>query len=92
MRGYSFTEQLDVLGDICGPAPRAVHVTDEMVPWREYFPFRRADLVLDVDKLGNLVDVPLRSDLATTFEWFQRAGVIVDGPAERENAWRARFP
>jgi nucleoside-diphosphate-sugar epimerase len=88
-RSYSFNEYLDVLSEICGAAPRLVHVTDNSVPAREYFPFRRADLVLDVGKLGGLAEVPLRSGLATTLDWFQRAGEIVDEPTEREKAWRS---
>lgn len=87
-RSYSFNEYLDVLADVCGAVPWLVTINDETIPVREYFPFRAADVVLDVGKLGDRADVGLRSGLATTYDWFERAGLIVDEPTEREKIWR----
>ncbi|MEU7608142.1 NAD-dependent epimerase/dehydratase family protein [Micromonospora sp. NPDC049204] len=95
-RGYTFLEYLAVLADVIGlPAARIVPVTDPSVPAREYFPFRQAELTLDVSRLaalGLVPDVDLASGLVATLAWFRRNGGLPDEPTPREYAWRATTP
>ena len=92
-RDYTFDEYLAILGEVAGCTPRLVYVSDESVPPRDYFPFRKVDFTLDVSRLTRArvsTDTDLTAGLAETLAWFRRSGVIVNEPTPQELVWRAK--
>lgn len=85
-----------MLADVLGvPAVRTVPVTDPAIPARAYFPFRQAELTLDVSRLaalGPIGDVDLATGLTTTLAWFRDNGGLPDVPTAQERVWRATIP
>jgi 2'-hydroxyisoflavone reductase len=91
-RDYSFREYLSVLAEVAGTEARLVDAPDTSVRARDYFPFRDAELVLDVDRLTAadvVLDLDLGRGLAGTLRWFREHDGIHDEPTPVEQAWRA---
>ncbi|MFG1838150.1 NAD-dependent epimerase/dehydratase family protein [Micromonospora sp. NPDC049175] len=89
---YTLLKYLAILGEVAGVQPRVVPAPDPTVRARDYFPFRDADLVLDVSRLA-LQAVVKHDDLATglakTLTWFRENGDVSDDPTPQESVWRA---
>lgn len=49
---YSLGDYIDLLGEVAGKKACQIEVTDTTIRPRDYFPFRKADLTLDVTKIG----------------------------------------
>ncbi|SCE77194.1 Nucleoside-diphosphate-sugar epimerase [Micromonospora purpureochromogenes] len=89
---YTLREYLAILGEVAGVPPRVVPAPDPTVRARDYFPFRDAELVLDVTRLathGVVNHDDLATGLAKTLTWFRKNGGISDEPTPQELAWRA---
>ncbi|WP_185111730.1 NAD-dependent epimerase/dehydratase family protein [Nonomuraea rubra] len=87
---YSFLEYLHILGHVAEVAPRLAMVTDTSVRPRDYFPFRDAELTLNVNKLaaaGVEEDSVLTKGLADTPAWFRRHGDLTYIPTSQEREW-----
>ncbi|MEO3796959.1 NAD-dependent epimerase/dehydratase family protein [Nonomuraea sp. B10E15] len=81
---YSFLEYLHILARVAEIVPRLVMVTDTSIRARDYFPFRDAELTLDVSKLaatGVMEGSHLVEGLAETLAWFRRHGELKHAPA-----------
>ncbi|MFI6833618.1 NAD-dependent epimerase/dehydratase family protein [Kribbella sp. NPDC050241] len=92
-RTYTFSDYLRLLGTVAGVEPVLCEVTNKSVPARSYFPFRPADLTLQVGKLaatGVVPDIPLADGLAETFAWFDENGGFEYTPTPQEHLWRHR--
>ncbi|MEU1736726.1 NAD-dependent epimerase/dehydratase family protein [Streptosporangium sp. NPDC020145] len=88
----SFTDYLGLLAETAGTGHRAVHVHDEEVPARAYFPFRDLELTLDttrLDRTGAGAATPLADGLRETLAWLRAHGSLADEPTEQEKKWRA---
>ena len=89
---YTLREYLALLGEVAGVPPTVVRAPDPTVRARDYFPFRDAELVLDVTRLathGVANHDDLANGLAKTLIWFRQNGGISDEPTPQELAWRA---
>lgn len=90
-RIYTFMDYLQLLGKVAGVEPLLCEITNKAVPARNYFPFRQADLTLQVGRLaaaGVMPDIPLADGLAETFAWFNENGGFEDVPTTQERLWR----
>lgn len=90
-RSYTFTDYLQLLGRIAGIEPVLREVTNDSVPARSYFPFRQAELTLQVGKLaatGVVPEIPLADGLTETFAWFTENGGFENTPTAQEALWR----
>lgn len=89
---YSFAEYIDILSEIVGAPAHTVLVRDQDVPARAYFPFRQADLTLNVQRLSSSLThrfSPLSAGMQETYEWFTAFGTFDARPTAQEAIWRA---
>ena len=89
---YSFAEYVSILSEIVGAPAHTVPVHDQDVPARAYFPFRQADLTLNVQRLSSSLNhrpVPLSAGMQETYEWFKAFGSFDAEPTTQEAIWRA---
>lgn len=89
---HTLEQYVDLLGAVAGRAPEKVIVTDQSVRPRDYFPFRKADLTLDVGKIadtGAVAEAPgLAAGMAETLDWFRSSGEIEYQPTDLERQWQ----
>lgn len=88
---YSFRNYLELLGEAAGVCPKLVEVHDPHIRARSYFPFRHAELTLDVSKLTNtgaVHDLPLATGLRSTLDWFRRNDQLQYIPTPQEKQWQ----
>ena len=91
-QAYTLDAYVAILGEVARMHPHVVHVSNESVPAREYFPFRRYDLVLSTQALRaacSVRPVDLRDGLQSTLNWLRTYGAITYAPTERERQWSA---
>jgi 2'-hydroxyisoflavone reductase len=93
---HTFEQYVDLLGAVAGKVPEKVIVSDQSVRPREYFPFRKADLTLDVSKIagtGAVLEGPdLATGMAEALDWFRESGEIVYKPTDLERLWQRTGP
>lgn len=88
---YSFREYVELLGDVADVRPELVEIHDPDIPARDYFPFRDAELTLDVSKLANTAvghDLPLAEGLRCALDWFHRNDELQYIPTPQEELWQ----
>lgn len=83
----SFNQYIALLGQIAGRQSHVVHVADPTIPAREYFPFRKAHLVLSTQKLAAWSErpqTPLVEGLQATFDGMAACFDFTVEPSPRE--------
>lgn len=83
----SFNQYIALLGQIAGRQSHVVHVADPTIPAREYFPFRKAHLVLSTQKLATWSErpqTPLVQGLQAAFDWIAAFSRFTVEPSPRE--------
>ncbi|EJE51600.1 nucleoside-diphosphate-sugar epimerase [Acidovorax sp. CF316] len=83
----SFNQYIALLGQIAGRQSHVVHVSDSTIPAREYFPFRKAHLILSTQKLATWSErpqTPLVEGLQAAFDWISSASHFTVEPSQRE--------
>lgn len=89
----SFNQYIALLGQIAGRQSKVVHVRDSTIPAREYFPFRKAHLILSTQKLDSWSErpqTPLVQGLQATFDWIAASSHFTVEPSPREVDLRRR--
>ena len=83
----SFNQYITLLGQIAGRQSKVVYVSDPTIPAREYFPFRKAHLILSTQKLGTWSErpqTPLVKGLQAAFDWISSSSNFTVEPSQRE--------
>ncbi len=89
---FSFNQYIELLGKVSGHGSDLHYVADGTIPAREYFPFRKAHLILSTQKLAGWGERPqtrLLHGLQAAFDWVSTTANFVVPPSSRELALRS---